>query len=119
MSHEARQVPSWLIFDVRQAMRAIAVRGAEGEKVGESSLRVIHFSRLTLVGESGAAFLVGERGLGVVRVFGREFFSTLDPLLEPVGSALVGDGASRLSDGRTSRQSQRRDLSRRMLPQEI
>ena len=42
------------------------MRGVEGEKQGESSLRVIRFSDVTLVGESEAGFRVGVRGLAVV-----------------------------------------------------
>ena len=93
MSHESRQVPSWLIFDVRQAMRGFAKRGVEGGHQDERTLKVIRFSRFTLVGSSGAAFLVGVRGLGVVRIFGRTFFPPLGRWLEPVGGALVGDRA--------------------------
>ena len=42
------------------------MRGVEGEKQGESSLRVIRFSAFTLVGESEAVFRVGVRGLALV-----------------------------------------------------
>ena len=42
------------------------MRGVEGEKEGESSLRVICFSDFTLVGESEAGFRVGVRGLALV-----------------------------------------------------
>ena len=93
MRHAARQFPSWLSFDVGQAMRGIAKRGVEGEKQGESSLRVIRFSAFTLVGESEAVFRVGVRGLGVVRILGRTVFPPMGRWLEPVGEALVGDRA--------------------------
>jgi len=91
--HAARQPRSWLIFDVRQAMRGQAKRGVEGGNQGERSRRVIRFSRFTLVGSSGADFLVDMRGLGVFRLCGRTKFPPLDLLLEPVGEALIGDRA--------------------------
>ena len=74
-------------------MRGFAKRGVEGGNQGECSLRVIRFSRFTLVGEGGADFLVGTRGLEVVRILGRSVFSPLGRMLEPVGEALVGDRA--------------------------
>ena len=69
------------------------MRGVEGEKQGESSLRVIRCSDFTLIGESGADFRVGMRSLGVVRFFGRTVFTPLVRFAKPVGEALVGDGA--------------------------
>ena len=67
------------------------MRGVEGENQGESSLRVIRSSDFTPIGESGADFLVGVRGLGVIRDFGRTAFPPVGRFLEPVGEALVGD----------------------------
>ena len=93
MSHEARQLPAWLIFDVRQAKRGQAKRGVEGGNHGERSLRVNRFSDFTLVGSSGADFLVGMRGLGVVRLCDRTAFPPSGRMLEPVGGALVVDRA--------------------------
>ena len=69
------------------------MRGVEGEKQGESSLRVIRFSDFTLVGESEVVFRVGVRGLGAVRILGRTAFPALGRLLEPIGEALVCDRA--------------------------
>ena len=93
MSHEARQLPAWLIFDVRQAERGQAKRGVKGGNHGERSLRVSRFSDFTLVGSSGADFLVGMRGLGVVRLCDRTAFPALGRLLKPGGAALIGDRA--------------------------
>ena len=74
-------------------MRGQAMRGDEGENQGERGLRVILFSRFTLVGSSGADFRIGVRNLGVVRLCGRTVFPPLGRLLEPVGEALVGNRA--------------------------
>ena len=93
MRHAARQFPSWLIFDVGQAMRGQAKRGFEGGNHGESRLSVIRFNDFTLVGSSGADFRVGMRSLGVARFFGRTVSMPLGRFLKPGGAALIGDRA--------------------------